>query len=64
MSTAGRPTAQQSAERRQLRRRLLLSSPAMLMLVLFLVIPLGIMFAVSIQQSGDYGGVKWGQHSL
>lgn len=47
MSTAGRPTAQQSAERRQLRRRLLLSSPAMLMLVLFLVIPLGIMFAVS-----------------
>ncbi|EKJ6826901.1 ABC transporter permease [Pseudomonas aeruginosa] len=64
MSTAGRPTAQQSAERRQLRRRLLLSSPAMLMLVLFLMIPLGIMFAVSIQQSGDYGGVKWGQHSL
>ncbi|VFT17495.1 ABC transporter permease [Pseudomonas aeruginosa] len=64
MSTAGRPTAQQSVERRQLRRRLLLSSPAMLMLVLFLVIPLGIMFAVSIQQSGDYGGVKWGQHSL
>lgn len=64
MSTAGRPTAQQLAERRQLRRRLLLSSPAMLMLVLFLVIPLGIMFAVSIQQSGDYGGVKWGQHSL
>ena len=47
-----------------LRRRLLLSSPAMLMLMLFLVIPLGIMFAVSIQQSGDYGGVKWGQHSL
>jgi spermidine/putrescine transport system permease protein len=28
------------------------------------VLPLGIMFAVSVQAPGDYGGVKWGQHTL
>ncbi len=52
------------AERRQLGRRLLLSAPAMLTLLVFMLLPLGIMFAVSILQSGDYGGVKWGEYSL
>ena len=52
------------AERRQLGRRLLLSAPAMLTLLVFMLLPLGIMFVVSILQSGDYGGVKWGQYSL
>lgn len=52
------------SERRQLGRRLLLSAPAMLTLLVFMLLPLGIMFVVSILQSGDYGGVKWGQYSL
>lgn len=52
------------AERKSLRARLALTAPAMLMLLVFLVLPLGIMFAVSVQAPGDYGGVKWGQHSL
>ncbi len=52
------------AERRQLGRRLLLSAPAMLTLLVFMLVPLGIMFVVSILQSGDYGGVKWGEYSL
>ncbi|MCY1263623.1 molybdate ABC transporter, permease protein [compost metagenome] len=52
------------AERKSLHQRLALTSPAMLMLLVFLVLPLGIMFAVSIQAPGDYGGVKWGQHSV
>lgn len=57
-------TLRAQAERRQLRRRLLLASPAMLTLLLFLVLPLGIMFLVSVLVPGDYGGVKWGQYSL
>ncbi len=52
------------AAQRQLNRRLLLSTPAMLTLLVFMLLPLGIMFIVSILQSGDYGGVKWGQYSL
>ncbi len=52
------------AERRQLGRRLLLSTPAMLTLLVFMLLPLGIMFVVSILQSGEYGGVKWGEYSL
>lgn len=52
------------AEARQLRRRLLLAVPAMFTLGLFLLLPLGIMLLVSLLQSGDYGGVKWGQYSL
>ncbi len=52
------------AARRQLRRRLLLSAPAMLTLLVFMLLPLGIMFVVSILQSGDYGGVKWGEYSV
>ncbi|MGY4533452.1 spermidine/putrescine transport system permease protein [Pseudomonas sp. TE3786] len=52
------------AERRQLGRRLLLSAPAMLTLLVFMLLPLGIMFVVSILQSGDYGGVKWGEYSF
>ncbi|MES2819080.1 MAG: ABC transporter permease [Pseudomonadota bacterium] len=55
---------QARAERRQLNRRLLLTAPAMLTLLVFLLMPLGIMFLVSILQAGDYGGVKWGQYSL
>ncbi|AYC31066.1 ABC transporter permease [Pseudomonas cavernae] len=51
------------AARRQLNRRLLLSSPAMLTLLVLMLLPLGIMFVVSLLQSGDYGGVKWGQYS-
>jgi spermidine/putrescine transport system permease protein len=52
------------AERRQLGRRLLLSAPAMLTLLVFMLMPLCIMFVVSILQSGDYGGVKWGEYSF
>lgn len=52
------------AERRLLRRRLLLTSPAMLTLLVFLLLPLGIMFLVSVLVPGDYGGVKWDQYSL
>lgn len=52
------------AEARQLRRRLLLAAPAMFTLGLFLLLPLGIMLMVSLLQSGDYGGVKWGEYSL
>lgn len=52
------------AARRQLNRRMLLSAPAMLTLLVFMLLPLGIMFVISILQSGDYGGVKWGQYSL
>jgi spermidine/putrescine transport system permease protein len=52
------------AARRQLHRRLLLSAPAMLTLLVFMLLPLGIMFVVSILQSGDYGGVKWGEYSV
>ena len=57
-------TLRQQAERKSLRARLALTSPAMLILLVFLVLPLGIMFAVSIQAPGDYGGVKWGQHTI
>lgn len=51
------------AASRQMQRRLFLLGPAMLTLTLFLVLPLGIMFLISILQPGDYGGVKWGQYS-
>lgn len=54
----------QQAERKSLRARLALTSPAMIVLLVFLVLPLGIMFAVSVQAPGDYGGVKWGQHTI
>jgi spermidine/putrescine transport system permease protein len=57
-------TLRAQAERKSLFKRLALTSPAMIMLVVFLVLPLGIMFAVSIQAPGDYGGVKWGQHTV
>lgn len=57
-------TLRLQAERKSLRARLALTTPAMLVLLVFLVLPLGIMFAVSIQAPGDYGGVKWGQHTL
>lgn len=57
-------TPQALAARRQLKVRLLLTAPAMLTLLVFLLVPLGIMFLVSILQSGDYGGVLWGQYSL
>lgn len=57
-------TLRAAAERKSLFNRLALTSPAMIMLLVFLVLPLGIMFAVSIQAPGDYGGVKWGQHSV
>ena len=57
-------TPQLLAARRQLKGRLLLTAPAMLVLLVFLLAPLAIMFLVSILQSGDYGGVVWGQYSL
>lgn len=57
-------TLRLQAERKSLRARLALTTPAMLVLLVFLVLPLGIMFAVSVQAPGDYGGVKWGQHTL
>lgn len=57
-------TLRAQAERKSLFNRQALTSPAMIMLVVFLVLPLGIMFAVSIQAPGDYGGVKWGQHTV
>ncbi|OYT93263.1 MAG: ABC transporter permease, partial [Pseudomonas sp. PGPPP3] len=57
-------TPQLLAARRQLKARLLLTAPAMLVLLVFLLAPLAIMFLVSILQSGDYGGVVWGQYSL
>lgn len=57
-------TLRAQAERKSLFNRLALTSPAMIMLIVFLVLPLGIMFAVSIQAPGDYGGVKWGQHTV
>lgn len=57
-------TLRQQAERKSLRARLALTSPAMIILLVFLVLPLGIMFAVSVQAPGDYGGVKWGQHTV
>ena len=55
--------AQLQAAQLQMRRRLLLISPAMLTLTVFLLLPLSIMFLISILQPGDYGGVKWGQYS-
>ena len=57
-------TPQLLSARRQLKGRLLLTAPAMLVLLVFLLAPLAIMFLVSILQSGDYGGVVWGQYSL
>ena len=57
-------TPQLLAARRQLKGRLLLTAPAMLVLLVLLLAPLAIMFLVSILQSGDYGGVVWGQYSL
>ncbi|MCP1624097.1 ABC transporter permease [Pseudomonas nitroreducens] len=57
-------TLRAQAERKSLFNRLALTSPAMIMLIVFLVLPLGIMFAVSVQAPGDYGGVKWGQHTV
>lgn len=57
-------TPQLLAARRQLKGRLLLTAPAMLVLLVFLLAPLAIMFLVSILQAGDYGGVVWGQYSL
>lgn len=57
-------TPQLLTARRQLKGRLLLTAPAMLVLLVFLLAPLAIMFLVSILQSGDYGGVVWGQYSL
>lgn len=57
-------TLRAQAERQSLFKRLALTSPAMIILVVFLVLPLGIMFAVSVQAPGDYGGVKWGQHTV
>ena len=56
-------SAQLQAAQLQMRRRLLLISPAMLTLTVFLLLPLSIMFLISILQPGDYGGVKWGQYS-
>ncbi|UUY09192.1 ABC transporter permease [Pseudomonas sp. J452] len=57
-------TPRELADRRQLLRRLGLISPSMLVLAVFLVAPLAIMLLVSFLQSGDYGGVKWGQYSV
>lgn len=57
-------TLQQRQQARQLRHRLLLSAPAMAMLGVFLLVPLGIMLLVSVLQGGDYGGVKWGEYSF
>ncbi len=57
-------TPQLIAAQRLLKRRLLLTAPAMLTLLVFLLVPLSIMFLISILKSGDYGGVLWGQYSL
>lgn len=51
-----------AAERRSRRetwRLLLLIAPSLLWLVLFFLVPLGLVFAISFGQRGTYGGVRW-----
>jgi len=53
-----------AAERRDLRSRWLLSTPALLIIFFAAVGPLFIMLAYSFMAKGDYGDVKFGQFSL
>lgn len=44
-------------------RRLLLIGPAVFIIVVFMIVPLGLMAYVSTLERGQYGGVQWGDHS-
>jgi spermidine/putrescine transport system permease protein len=51
--------AAQLRSRRETRRLLFLISPSLFWLVVFFLIPLLLVFAISFGQRGTYGGVKW-----
>lgn len=51
--------ASRSRPRRESARILLLISPSLLWLLLFFVVPLVLVFAISFGQRGTYGGVRW-----
>ncbi len=61
---AGAGEMAKAAERRDLRSRWLLSTPALLIIFFAAVGPLFIMLAYSFMAKGDYGDVKFGQFSL
>lgn len=50
---------QQPRSRRDLWRLLILISPSLVWLVVFFLIPLLLVFAISFGQRGTYGGVRW-----
>jgi spermidine/putrescine transport system permease protein len=45
-------------------RRLVLVAPALLVIGLLMLLPLGLMAYVSVLERGAAGGVRWGQHTL
>ncbi len=51
--------ADQARSRRDTGRILLLISPSLFWLIIFFVIPLVLVFAISFGQRGTYGGVRW-----
>ena len=60
--TQGRPLRQSQSKlrsRRESRRLLFLISPSLFWLVVFFLIPLLLVFAISFGQRGTYGGVRW-----
>lgn len=44
-------------------RRLLLSAPALFVIVVFMLLPLLLMAYISILEKGSAGGVRWGEHT-
>ncbi|MDR6951316.1 spermidine/putrescine transport system permease protein [Ancylobacter sp. 3268] len=54
----------QRAEHESIRRRWLLSAPALIIVFLAAIGPLFVMLAYSFMAKGDYGDVKFGQYSL
>ena len=61
--TTDKPTNKQRLERRDLLGRWGLILPAGLMIFTFMALPMLVMALISVLESGNFGGVKWGEHS-
>ena len=61
--TTDKPTNKQRLERRDLLGRWGLILPAGLMIFTFMALPMLVMALISVLESGNFGGVKWGAYS-
>ena len=64
MNAEPRHATRTALERRDLARRWGLILPAFAAIVVFMLLPLGLMAFMSVLEPGNFGGVKWGAYTL